>query len=391
MFLNQPPQKPPKEEMINIDVNKDIKPQMEKVPEPLLKQLMVQANNWADYQKYTRLMNNIAEEMRIIPHLPSEVAKPDDTSPLLKVEFPDQGGVLTWMEHYDYPYKGYPHFEFVEKIDHLKKLNRAFLSGAYHQMKAYNKLKLVTLIPAVWVVKNFVRVWIHTFYRFVERFIIKEKRYCDSIREIHRTFSLPIKNESAKDAELRGMIRDLFCMVVEFDNAYRFRLQDIFAELNWDALRNKPIKELVRLLDIASSREKKQEVKDTWKLAKYFLKYYLRFDKKLLKIIQSALLQADSKKMALSIEDKAYCAPRTDYVFGFMLKPDKNDKTVLEMNQLTEEYKQETKKIKTESTSEHESNPTKLQELDDKYNEKLKGLYESYRAKKTKLLETITI
>src|SRR3990167_5690221 len=79
------------------------------------------------------LMNQVVRQMKEIPELPSE--KPKDVHALTKVEFPESGGVLTYMQGYDHPYRGFPFHEFVDKIDVIKKITRAVLSGLFHGLK----------------------------------------------------------------------------------------------------------------------------------------------------------------------------------------------------------------------------------------------------------------
>jgi len=261
------------------------------------------------YLYNVRAMNKIVEIMREIPVLPSDA--PQEIFPLIKVMFPEKGGVLTFMDKHIYPYKGFPAgSEFVEKIDILKKLGRGTLSNFYHQVYKKNKWKIVFLLP---VLKDIFRITVNTAHKFIERFRVKTDKYCDCVRELHRAFSL-------KDNDLKAKIRDILCMLLEFDNAYRFRFQDLMGELNQEDFKKNSIKELLRLIDILSKRERTQEIRDTWVLVKMALKYYLKYDKELLEIVKEVFLEADIEKLKLSVEDKYYCKPRKDYNFGFIEK-----------------------------------------------------------------------
>lgn len=291
-------------------------------------------SNQDAFMRNMQLMNSIVATMKEIPELPSE--KPKDVSPLQKVEFPDEG-VLTFMSHSagtieiegkiqevfepeDYPYKGFPFIDFVDKIDTIKKISRAVLSGFYHRIKGRNKIQLVFLIPVLWFFKDMVYVGIYTFHRMVVRFRIKKTRYCIAMRELYRAFDYSPIDEDEKSKELRLMLKDLLCMVMEFDNAYRYRFQDVMEEVDLKEVKKDMIKELNRLLDIMSERELTQDLKDTWTLVKLFCTYYLKIDKKLYFILQNALSQIDIEKVKLDDGDKHYCKPRKDYKFGFMLK-----------------------------------------------------------------------
>jgi len=260
------------------------------------------------------LMQQIVREMREIPELPSE--KPTDVHPLEKVEFPEKGGVLTYMGGHAHPYKGFPFFEFVDKIDTIKKVQKATLSSLFHSFKG-RRLSLIGLLFVPWLFKELARAYIYTFYRIIERFRVKTLRYSDAIRELHRACSIQFE-ETAEERELRYMIRDLVCMVLEFDNAYRFRFQDVIVELDKAALRKNPGKELTRLLTLMQSRETTQEVKDTWTLVRYFLPWYIRLNSSLKKAIVGVLSELDLETVKLSAEDTHFAKERKDYKFAFM-------------------------------------------------------------------------
>lgn len=268
------------------------------------------------FVKNMRTMNLVISQMKEIPELPSEA--PKDTNPLLKVEFPEVGGILTYMEGHEHPYRGFPYFEFVEKIDLMKKIVRATLSGAYHQLKSRPKIMLATLVPAMWVVRPLTRIGVYVFFRMIERFRIKTERYSQPIRELHRVFSLEPEGEAYADKEFRTQLRDLLCMTAEFDNAYRFRLQDTLVELDKQALQTNDLVEMDRIFKLLYKREKTQEIRDTWRLMMFFVRYYLRFDKVLRSMIVNSLKNLDLSEIELKPEDKHYCRPRKDYNFQFM-------------------------------------------------------------------------
>lgn len=263
-----------------------------------------------------RLMGQIIAEMKEIPELPSEV--PTDVHALTKVELPDTGGVLTYMEGYDEPYKGFPFHEFVDKIDSLKKLSRGVLSSLFHSLKRRNKLQVASLVLVPWLFNDLLRGTIYAYHRIIIRFKIKELRYSDAVREVYRAMSTKFLGETSDEATIREMVRDLLCMVLENDNAYRFRFQDIVVELDKEALKRNAGKELVRLLALMQTRERSQDVKDTWTLLKTFLPMYLFVNRKVRMRIVQTLGELDMEKVRLSKEDIFYCKPRKDYKFSFM-------------------------------------------------------------------------
>mgnify|MGYP001579977069 FL=1 len=269
----------------------------------------------SEYLDNMRLMNGIAREMKEIGELPSEGIA--DTQVLRRVEFPAEGGLFTFMDGHPYPYRGFPYNEFVERIDLVKKIGRGFTSGLYHQLKRRPKLLLVTLIPALWFLKDLFYAEVYTNWKFLERFKLKAFRYSLAVQDLHRAFSIPRK-ENDTEQKLRYELRDIVCMVLEFDNAYRFRYQDVIVELDRAALQKRPRQEIARLLTIMSSREVTQEIKDTWTLAASFVKWYLLFDRKMLRLIMHVLKNTTPELARLDAGDEHWCSQRKDYVFAHM-------------------------------------------------------------------------
>ena len=268
--------------------------------------------NWESYQQFQQAMNEVIWQMKEIPVLPSSIPPEDDKFALTKVELPSEGGVLTYMDKFEFPYKGFPYQDFVEKLDAIKKIIKGTLSGFYHSFKGLNVFKV---IPIILSTRNLLYVGTYTFQRLIERQRIKPFRYSTAIRELHRAFSYP-RGGKPEMMELKLMIRDVLCMMLEFDNAYRFRAQDLLPEIDKDKLKKNPIKELNRLADIAIGREKEQQVKDTWKLIKMF-NLYLRFDRQLKKMVVDVLSELNYEQFKLKPEDIQFCKPRKDYTFGY--------------------------------------------------------------------------
>lgn len=297
---------------------------MEKI-ETVMPENMKEANVSDEALKHNmNAMGTILATMKEVPYLPSDAGQSKDVHPLDRVEFPEAGGILTYMQGYEHPYKGFPLGEFVDKNDIMKKLSKGFLSGIFHQcFKVKNKkVRLknpLRLLLSFMTLKWIVRMEIYSFHRFIERSKIKPIMYSDAMRELHRAFSCPVDKETKEEAELREKLRDIICMHLEFDNAYRYRFQDISETVDMDKFNKNPIKEVLRNLTTMQSREVTQEVKDSWTLTK-MLVHSLRFDKQIKKILVNTVNNLYFEKLKLSVEDMSYCEPRTDYNFGFKLK-----------------------------------------------------------------------
>ncbi len=289
---------------------------MSSLTEAQIEELKAQAGNAAAYQQNVEAMHTIVAAMKETPELPSE--KPTDIQPLTRVEFPAEG-VHTYMEGFEHPYKGFPFAEFVDKIDYIKKVQRGFMSSMYHSFKRRSWYQKAFLIAVPWIFADIVDAYIESFHRLVNRFKVKPIRYSDAIRELHRAFSIEWHGETDIEKDRRVKVRDIVCMFLEFDNAYRFRFQDVIVQLDKVNLKKNPGGEVARLLTLMQSREVTQEIRDTWTLVKTFLPWYLRLNRSLSAKIVGVLNSLDLNKLELDAGDKQFCEKRKDYSFGYKL------------------------------------------------------------------------
>ena len=357
-----------------------IKEQLSELSEEELSGIIFQSNNWNAYSKQMGMMRSIVRDMKLVPELPSD--KPTDSNPLLRVEFPAEGGVLTYMENFEHPFRGFPDSEFVEKMDTIKKIIRSGLGGLYNEMKGI-RLRLLTLLPAFWVFGKAIRATVYANYRLVDRFKLKPENYCRAVREVSRALSIGGHWENAKDIAFREQARDLFCMFLEFDNAYRYRFQDIMPEFN---KKSGLVGELVRLLKLMSSREKEQQVKDTWFLLNLGVRIFLRLDKKMRLLIKDFIGNLNLEKVKLTIEDAEYCFGRKDYTFGMSENPTGQIKALYDLVKLKAKYSEEKMAILEESTKEHDkASKESMVSLDKVYTDKLDDLKKKFLADKDKI------
>jgi hypothetical protein len=123
---------------------------------------------------------------------------------ITKTLFPPEGGTFTEISGQEYPFPGLPSIEVVQDIEKYKRM-----------------------IP----------VAIEAYAEFFAQHRLKPERYCRAVREIYRLFTLLSQREcNGKNRERWLRVRDMVCVVAEFDSAYRFRFQDIIKEARIEEL-----------------------------------------------------------------------------------------------------------------------------------------------------------
>lgn len=224
-----------------------------------------------------------------------------------KVDFPNDGGVFTYYEGLP-KMKGFPDGETVERIDEAKKMVMRILWGIYRS----SKIKFIFALP---VMQTLCENLILSYWEYIKSYRFKPERYCTAVREFYRVFDL-LHTWKRVDGEsdLWDMIRDDFCITMESDDAYRYRLQIVLPELNKENLRKNPVKELKRLIKLLSDREENEGMKDKWRLvSKYF--FLIKFKPKLFKKFIIFLLSLNLEELKMD-EDDTYHA-KTKVLFNW--------------------------------------------------------------------------
>ena len=126
------------------------------------------------------------------------------TNAQISVFFPESGGSFTNIHGEKFPFPGIPDKDVVMDISKYKKM---------------------------------VPVAIDAYADFFIQHALKPEKYCKAVREIYRLFTLMSDREMEPKNKDRWLkVRDMVCVILEFDNAYRFRLQDMIKEARIEEL-----------------------------------------------------------------------------------------------------------------------------------------------------------
>jgi len=139
---------------------------------------------------------------------------------------PKEGGVYSEIETFPVPFKGFPYDKYVDIIASMKWTVPAMITFIKEGMKRPSIAKIRSL-------KKISGMALKVFYERLKPLKPLSKRYSPAVKEIHRVTSLLIDRENSPNLKKEWMmVRDLMCMVLEFDNAYRYRFQDFMSELD---------------------------------------------------------------------------------------------------------------------------------------------------------------
>lgn len=266
-----------------------------------------------------------------------------------RIEYPENGGILIHYKGMPFPKKGYPFPEAVFANDNQKHITR-FLIGIFEGKETILPLIVFALLP--WKLKFKKIEKILSEYGKIGAWMLNEAflvpiRYTEFSREIgafaydflislgidknlhHVTSSegknIGIKQDRNGDIEplwvtnpnpFGGKVFELtriIATMIEYDDAYRFRLQDIFTESSKEALIENPQKEIKRLTKIFMQREK-SHAKEIIKRISDIICLAL-YHPNIKKAFKDGLRTINFKRLQLDNNDRYHVLIRGDYDF----------------------------------------------------------------------------
>ena len=265
-----------------------------------------------------------------IPRPPQDVFRKDikkfqklDTigSALLKEHYPDEsegGGILLYYENHAYPHKGYPFPEAVHAINAPKKFFKA-TAGFIQRHKILTALALIAVVlNGKRVLRSFHATYVYEFlHSHLAQWFLDPIRYCTSARELRRAGNVLANRRTGWVKEFFEQLTEVITMIFEYDNAWRYRMQDILGELDKEALAKNPGKEVVRLVEMGSGRERSWA--DTRTRQRVFgraLRFILFVSPSFRRLLREYVEELDLSKIKMDVSDLYYNYVRPDYDAG---------------------------------------------------------------------------
>lgn len=227
----------------------------------------------------------------------------------VKMDHPENSCILVWYAGYIYPEKGLPYPELFIALDPLKRMlvsfSKLFLKSPFLILYAlFNRKKILKTIA-------------DCSYSALHMFKIKPQFYCPMVKEIRRrmySVFFPLGN-MCEERHVNGTeLIDMVSMFLHYDNAYRYRIQDILTEMSFKDMTKRPYHEIKRVIKLAIKRDVNPGVK----------KKYQMFGNLLAVLSLVPIVRGKIKHFFGSMSDDVkfdngdwyQCLCRTDYDFG---------------------------------------------------------------------------
>ena len=246
---------------------------------------------------------------------------------------PPEGGVMTKFFGISYYFKGYPEKHIVEGLG----MGKAMISSVPRRIIGKSIILQVALITLYFFSRKRFYGYLSAYFDTIHLNLtaksnLKPHQYNVFAREVKRAGEAAIyrilvehgeepdlaitRSKHYKIWELAYNIVLFVCLFLEYDNAYRLRIQDTLPMLNKENVKKSARKEVKRLLGILTSREHPQYgISKKWRdIAKPAL-LLLRLSKPLRKFTEYFLLELELERVKLDEHDRYFCLKRRTYNF----------------------------------------------------------------------------
>lgn len=265
---------------------------------------------------------------------------------------PPEGGSFTKFYGCTYLFKGFPEINIVENLALGKALISMlprFTISKSHYLKVCFGLLYVFGNKWFWY---YAHVYFFMIYRnVVQKNPLSPNKYNKPTKELKRAVDIAL-NKQIEDHPyyegatfFRGPLNrvtrmekyetiacamEFVYLFLEYDNAYRFRLQDAFAELNKDNIKENVRKEVTRIFDILIEREDPQHgIGKKWRQIKKVIVPFLFVSKFTRTFMRDFLLALDTKEFALDESDRYFCLKRRSHNIGGTTLPERLEEAKL--------------------------------------------------------------
>lgn len=173
------------------------------------------------------------------------------------IECPESGGIFVHCVGYLYPVKGFANPDAVSANNLVKRMFVGY-AGAFATKEVMMCLSLLTFFP--WKRKlKVMEKMLHGFCALGALILGPHmwqdpKRYIFFCQELRTLLFQFFRNLGISEG-VAGESADVFATMIEWDDAYRYRLEDLFSETTSEALQENPRKEIEKLMLIARQRD----------------------------------------------------------------------------------------------------------------------------------------
>ncbi len=197
------------------------------------------------------------------------------------IDYPMEGGQLVWHIGRPFPRKGHVYPAALQALYFPK---RIFL-GALRSVSIKSVIPLLLLFGILpkkmkgKILDNFIYNYLQIVYDILVPHFLDPHFYIDICRELSQPIMTFLKELGVSDSNAARFTL-VFITILEYDGAYRLRLEDILTTTTKERLLKNPAKELALLVKILAMRDTRKHLVDKFNRFAWLMKYGIFFIRK---------------------------------------------------------------------------------------------------------------
>ncbi len=231
-----------------------------------------------------------------------------------KIDASGPYGIYIYYKDLLFPSEGWPFPEALYAVNRVKRtILLLVLSLAQKDLFiAGMGLLLLPWKRKIRMIENFIVQFNRSAQIDFDSYYLADNRFCTCCRELRILIQEFLIALGISELAAKFFARNL-SMLLEYDNAYRYRFQDVLSETTKEQLLNNPRKELARIMQLFVVRDNP----DTAGKFITFIKLlsYGTLHPKVKRALLTAIAAVEVKNLQLSEADRYHCLIRDNYLY----------------------------------------------------------------------------
>ena len=256
-------------------------------------------------------------EQRLIP-ASSVVRKSTIMYQFERMEYPEEGGQLAWFKDCPYPAKGHPFPQAIHAANGAKRYLREIMKvlanknmiGVFAGFIISGKKRRTAILT------RFLQAYTNAAQMMISPYILSEKRYSPCPRELRKIITRFLEGIGI-DHDTADGFSEVFITLIEYDNAYRLRIEDVLSETTKELILQNPVREMKKCVNLILEREPSHDITGNAGKFDSFVKILrvLLWIPNYRNAFKDALRGADFEKLQLDDGDRYHSMLWSDYNF----------------------------------------------------------------------------
>ncbi len=231
-----------------------------------------------------------------------------------RFDFPPSGGMFCYVQGALYPKKGFPFPEAAVAFNQAKRLFIELLRlSNFPEFRVLFVLAFLPFKRKVALLQKLIRFYLDLVHNICIPYVVKPSFMTPVAQEIQLMTSLFLEGIGIGDTEAK-MFAQIFANIIQYDDAYRYRIQDVFSDFTKEQMIASPRKTIQSMMRLIQKREHYTRVSDKFLFLINLLTLAL-FLPKIRKVFTVVIQSCNWEKLQYDDADRYWVAFRDGYDF----------------------------------------------------------------------------